>query len=100
MALISRVRREKADALGKASEDSEREIASKISRRQLKEHTGTESKGSSNFEPDHFRNVPAVSVKGCSRVKTNQRDHRGYARSINIAAFACHANHGDVCTVP
>jgi hypothetical protein len=56
MAVTSRVRREQADALRKASEDGESEIASKISRKQLKEHTGTENKGSSNFERNHFRN--------------------------------------------
>ena len=59
MAVTSRVRREEADALRKASDDGESEIASKISRKQLKEHTGTENKGSSNFERNHFRNVPS-----------------------------------------
>jgi hypothetical protein len=59
MAVASRVRREETDALRKASEDGESEIASKISRKQLEEHTGTENKGSSNFERNHFCNVPS-----------------------------------------
>jgi len=58
MTVTSRVRREEADALRKASEDGESEIASKISRKQLEEHTGTENKGS-NFERNHFRNLPS-----------------------------------------
>jgi hypothetical protein len=58
MPVTSRVRREEADALRKASEDGESEIASKISRKQLEEHTGTENKGS-NFERNHFRNLPS-----------------------------------------
>jgi hypothetical protein len=45
----------RADALRKASEDGESEIASKISREQLEEHTGADNKGSSNFERNHFR---------------------------------------------
>ena len=58
MPVTSRVRCEEADALRKASEDGESEIASKISRKQLEEHTGTENKGS-NFERNHFRNIPS-----------------------------------------
>jgi hypothetical protein len=58
MPVTSRVRCEEADALRKASEDGESEIASKISRKQLEEHTGTENKGS-NFERNHFRNLPS-----------------------------------------
>ena len=58
MAVASRVRREEADALRKASENSESEIASKISRKQLEEHTRTGNKGS-NFERNHFRNLPS-----------------------------------------
>jgi hypothetical protein len=58
MPVTSRVRREEADALRKASEDRESEIASKISRKQHEEHTGTENKGS-NFERNHFRNLPS-----------------------------------------
>jgi hypothetical protein len=53
MAVTSRLRREGADALRKAGQDGESEVASKISRKQLKEHTGTESKGGSNFERNH-----------------------------------------------
>ena len=58
MPVTSRARYEEADALRKASEDGESEIASKISRKQLEEHTGTENKGS-NFERNHFRNLPS-----------------------------------------
>jgi hypothetical protein len=57
---------EEADALRKASEDGESEIASKISRKQVEEHTGTENKGS-NFERNHFRNLPSSNVKGYGR---------------------------------
>jgi hypothetical protein len=58
MPVTSRARCEEADALRKASEDGESEIASKISRKQLEEHTGTENKGG-NFERNHFRNLPS-----------------------------------------
>jgi Cdc6-like AAA superfamily ATPase len=57
MAVTSRVRKE-ADALRKASENGESEIAAKISRKQHEEHTSTENMGS-NFERNHFRNLPS-----------------------------------------
>jgi hypothetical protein len=52
-AVTSRVRREEADALRKVSDDGESEIGSKISRKELEEHPGTDNHRS-NFEDNHF----------------------------------------------
>jgi hypothetical protein len=95
MAVTSRLRREGADALRKAGEDGESEVASKISRKQLKEHTSTESKGGSNFERNHSH-VPSSNGE-----RLSSYDHQisviTRGRSVSRAS-ACHANHSDVCT--
>ena len=59
-------------------------IASKISRKQLEKHTGTENKGS-NFERNHFRNLPSSNGERLWPGRGRQtRPQKNYAVELEI----------------